>query len=98
MKGAAMDEFKARQLSQIRFGIADFREGKIPLNTLVAKLEGAARAIGQDFWEQEVFAVVLDLEQINVDVVEERRALVPHEKTQVELLITRLEARLDQVE
>ena len=31
-------------------------------------LEGAARAIGQEFWEKKVFDTVLDLEQLNVDV------------------------------
>ena len=93
-----MDEFKARQLAQMRFGIADFREEKISLNTLLSRLEGAARAIGQEFWEQNVFAIAVDLEQINVDVVEERRALTPSEQVQVESLIVQLEVRLSQAD
>lgn len=93
-----MDEFKGRQLAQMRFGIADFREGKLSLNALLSRLEGAARAVGQEFWEQKVFDTVLNLEQINVDVVEERRALTPSEQTKVESLIAELEGQLSQVD
>ena len=93
-----MDEFKARQLAQIRFGITDFRDGRISLNALLSRLEGAARAVGQEFWEQKVFDTVWDLEQINVDVVEERRVLTPSEKMQVESLLAQLERRLGQVD
>lgn len=89
-----MNEFKARQLAQMNFGIAYFREGKTSLNALLSRLEGAARAVGQEFWEQEVFATALDLEQINADIVEERRTLTPSEKFQVESLISQLEKRL----
>ncbi|MGK6307338.1 hypothetical protein [Variovorax sp. DT-64] len=91
-----MDEFKSRQLAQMHIGIADFREGKISLNKLLSRLEGAARAVGQEFWEQNVFDTVLNLEQINADVVEERRALTPSEQMQVESLIVQLEKQLSQ--
>lgn len=91
-----MDEFKARQLAQIRFGVSDFRDEKISLNTMLTKLEGAARAVGQEFWEQYVFDRVLDLEQINADVIEERRALTPSERIQVESLLVLLESQLSQ--
>jgi len=93
-----MDEFKARQLAQMHFGIADFREGKTSLNTLLSRLEGAARAVGQEFWERNVFDTVLALEQINADVVEERRTLTPSEQMQVDSLIAQLEKRLSQIE
>lgn len=93
-----MDEFKDRQLVQMRFGISDFREGKISLGVLLSRLEGAARAFGQEFWEQEVFATALDLEQINVDVVEERRGLTVSEQMHVESLIAELEGRLNQID
>lgn len=89
-----MDEFKARQLAQMHFGIADFREGKISLGTLLSKLEGVARVVGQEFWEQNVFDTAWVLEQINADVVEERRTLTPSEQTQVESLIAQLEKKL----
>ena len=93
-----MDEFKARQHAKMHFGIADFREGKTSLNALLSAVEGAARAVGQVFWEQEIFATALDLEQINADVVEERRTLRPSERAQVESLISQLEKRLGQVD
>ena len=93
-----MDEFKARQLAQMHFGIADFREGKISLNTLLSRLEGAARAVGQEFWEQHIFDTALTLEQINVDVVEECRTLTPSEHMQVESLIAQLEKQLSQID
>jgi single-stranded DNA-specific DHH superfamily exonuclease len=92
-----MDEFKGRQVAQMRFGIADFREGKISLNALLSRLEGAARAIGQEFWEERVFDTAMNLEQINVDLVEERRTLTPSEHVIVELLLSQLEIRLSQV-
>ena len=81
-----MDEFKARQLTQMRFAIADFREEKISLNMLLSRLEGAARAAG------------LEHERINADLLEERRALTPSEQMQVETLIARLESQLSQVD
>lgn len=93
-----MDEFKARQLAQIHFVIADFREGEASLNMLLSRLEGAARAFGQELWERNVFDTALALEQINADVVEERRTLTPPEQMQVEFLIAQLETRLSQIE
>lgn len=93
-----MDEFKARQLAQMHLGIADFREAGISLNTLLSRLEGAARAVGQEFWERNVFDTALALEQINADVVEERRTLTPAEQVQVESLIAQLEKQLGQVD
>lgn len=90
-----MDNFKSRQLAQMHFGISDFRAGKISLNALLSRLEGAARAVGQSFWEDKVFVTALDLEQINADLIEEHRALTTSEKTQVESLLTRLESRLN---
>jgi hypothetical protein len=93
-----VSEFKARQIAQMRFSIMDFRSGGTSLNTLLSKLEAAARAISQDFWEQNIFATAFDLEQINADVVEQRRALTRSEQIQVEALIARLENRLSQVQ
>jgi single-stranded DNA-specific DHH superfamily exonuclease len=82
----------------MRFAIADFREEKISLNMLLSRLEGAARAVGQEFWEQNVYDRALELEQINADLLEERRALTPSEQMQVETLIARLESQLSQVD
>jgi hypothetical protein len=93
-----MDEFKARQLAQMHFAIADFREKKISLKVLLSRLEGAARAVGQEFWEQNVFDTVLELEQINADLLEEHRALTPSEQMQVETLIAQLESQLSQAD
>jgi hypothetical protein len=93
-----MDDFTTRQLAQMRFGIADFRERKIELNTFLARLEGAARAISQEFWGETVFDLALELEQFNADVIEEQRSLTSEESSQVEALLTRLEGRLDQVQ
>jgi len=89
-----MNEFKSRQLTQMRFAIADFREGAIPFNVLLFKLEGAAHAVGREFWEQNVFDTSLVLEQINADVVEERRPLTLSEQAQVKGLISAQESRL----
>jgi len=63
-----MDEFRERQLAQVRFGIADYRDGKISLHALLSRLEGAARAVGEDFLEQLVFPAAFELEQINADL------------------------------
>ena len=93
-----MDEFATRQLAQMHFGIAGFRAGEISLNRLLSRLEGAALAVGQEFWEQNVFESALALELINADAVNERRALTPSEQVQVETLIAQLESRLNQVD
>ncbi|MHA7602740.1 hypothetical protein ACX12L_22755 [Alicycliphilus sp. T452] len=89
-----MNDFKKRQITQMRLVISDFREGKVSLGGLLSKLEGAARAFDQNFWEHEVFAIVLELEQINVDIVEERRGLTDSERLKVEELIFGLEKKL----
>jgi hypothetical protein len=89
-----MDEFRSRQLAQIRFGIADFRAQKIGLNVLLSRLEGAARAVGQEFWENQMFTTAVELEQINADLVNERRTLNTLEQTQVETYLTTLETQL----
>jgi hypothetical protein len=85
------DDFKIRQLTQIGFGILDFRKSEISLNSLLSVIGGASQAIGENFWEQEVFCTYLALEQINIDLIEEQRILTSSEELQVEKIIFEFE-------
>lgn len=75
-----MSEFTERQLALANTQFADFQHGSIGLDAMLRRIEGIARALGDDFWAETIFPYALDLEQINANVLEECRGL-----TEVEL-------------
>jgi hypothetical protein len=90
----SMDEFIGRQLAQLRFAVADFRGKKMRLSQFLSRLEGVSRAMGDDFWERQVFKIALELEQINADLVEERRMPTAAEDEDIESLLKQLDPHL----
>ena len=87
-----MEEFVSRQRNQIRFKIGDFRRGILDLNGLIQQVEGLARTVGESFWEDQIFPLVLDLETINSETIDERRAMTPAEREKVEAILKSVEA------
>ena len=86
-----MDEFIERQLTQLRFQIADYRQGQLGLGGLTSRVEALARAVGGSFWEQGVSPIAYDLELINSEVIDKNRALSPEEHEEVERQLRALE-------
>jgi hypothetical protein len=72
--------------------IDDYRSNKISLNTLIQKVEGVCAVVGVQEWEDRVFLLILDLEQINAAVIEEQRALTRAETVVVSQLLITLES------
>jgi hypothetical protein len=68
-----MDEFIKRQHNQIRFAIEDYRKGLINLNRLIQKLEGLAKTIGESFWNDQMYPLVVELELLNSELLDKRR-------------------------
>jgi hypothetical protein len=87
-----MSEFEERQVALAHTQFDDFRRGSIDLDALLKKIEGIARALGEDFWSDLIFAHALDLEQINSLIIEERRGLNKFELEYVEKIIKKIEA------
>lgn len=92
-----MNDFKIRQIKQIIFAISDFRKNQISLSLLSAKLEGAARAVGQDFWEQYLSEIISDIDETNAYLIENRRTLNSAEAAQIKALLSCLEIKLNSI-
>lgn len=89
-----MNEYILRQHAQMHFKIADFRQGALTLNGLLQQLEGLARAVGEEFWSEVLFPLVLDLERINSELLDKSRDMTSDEQDEVARLLMAVEARL----
>lgn len=86
-----MDNFKIRQVELVKLKIRDFHSGALGLNLLIQQLEGLARAIGDDFWCNQAFPIVADLEGINSELIDKRRKATPAELFEIGRLLRSLE-------
>jgi hypothetical protein len=86
-----MDDFIARQRNQILFAIEDYRAGLLSLNRLIQQLEGLAHAIGESFWNDRMFPLIIELERVNSDLLDKRRVLAPSEKELVAEVLKAIE-------
>lgn len=86
-----MDDFKNRQVVLVKLKIQDFHSGVLGLNSLIQQLEGLARVIGDDFWCNQAFPIVADLEGINSELIDKRRAATPSERAEIDHLLSCLE-------
>lgn len=91
-----MDEFIARQRTQIRYRIADFRHGALSLNSVIQQIEGLAQTIGEPFWADQVFPLVVELEGINSELIDKRRDMTLAEREKVETLLKGVEALINE--
>ncbi|PKM46840.1 MAG: hypothetical protein CVV05_00040 [Gammaproteobacteria bacterium HGW-Gammaproteobacteria-1] len=60
-----MDEQTERQLSVMKAAIVEYKAGSRSLDGLVKALEGLAAIVDDEVVRDDVFAAVLDLEQVN---------------------------------
>ena len=89
-----MSDFKSRQLSLMMHKISSFRRGILDLNRLIQQLEGLARAVGDDFWNDYIFNIVADLEGINSELIDKDRKATFFELEEIDRLIRSLEDTL----
>jgi hypothetical protein len=90
-----MNDFILRQCSQIHLKVTDFRQGALSLNSLIQSLEGLTRAIGDEFWSDKVFPLVLDLERINSELIDKKRKPTIEELRYVERCLSEIEKLVD---
>jgi hypothetical protein len=90
-----MDDFILRQCSQIHCKVAEFRQGSLSLSSLILCLEGLSRAIGDEFWSDKVFPLVLDLERVNSELIDKTRLPTIEEMRYVERCISEIEMLAD---
>jgi hypothetical protein len=86
-----MDEFIERQIKQLRFQIADYRERRLNLGSLISRIEGLARAVGGSFWDEDVSPIAYELELINSELIDKNREASSSERQDIERLLLRLE-------
>jgi hypothetical protein len=60
-----MDEKVERQIAILNELIDTYRKGRLPLNTLVQRIEGISNFIEISWWKEGLFPILLTLEQIN---------------------------------
>lgn len=80
-----MKDYFLRQANVIRGLIASYQMGEIGLNLLVQKIEGLRLIIeAPNKWGDDLFGVVVNLEQINAVALIERRPLRKEEQDVVD--------------
>ncbi|VTU24225.1 hypothetical protein H6CHR_02150 [Variovorax sp. PBL-H6] len=87
-----MDEFLARQLALIQQAVVDYRGGVFTLNQLVRRVEALGNVIGGEFWDEQLFDIVLDLEGINSELIDKGRQMTATEQERVKDILSQLEA------
>ncbi|WP_275761193.1 hypothetical protein [Ralstonia pseudosolanacearum] len=70
-----VDDFIGRQLALIEQAIFDYEGGRLNLNSLVSRIEGASLAVGSDSWSGIVYPLVGALEEVNALALDEGRGL-----------------------
>ena len=88
-------DFQQRQVSRMRSEISDYRAGRLSLNSLIGNIEGLARALDEEFWGDEVFPIVLALEQTNIDLLTPGHQPTAEEREVVDRLLAKLHEALD---
>lgn len=86
-----MNEFLNRQFAQIRQSVIDYKNSEISLNSLINRIEAIGRIIGDEFWDKQMFPIVLDLERINSEIIDKHRQLSESESTKINIILNQLE-------
>lgn len=82
-----MSEFLLRQLSVLQNAVNDYRGGSVSLSRLINTL-GAIDAVVQPTpWEDRLFRICVELESINSEVIDKRRAINADEVGTIALLL-----------
>ncbi len=84
-----------RQLNLVVDAVEEYRGGNLGLNTLVQRIQGLSDAIDQPDWREDVFPIVLVLEEINAVCLDEHRSLSEAESEFVAKQLDRLQSLTD---
>lgn len=76
----------------MRSAIRDYREKRLNLDGLVRRIEGISDAINVDSWRDQIFPIVLALEQVNASLIETRKELSAVDQSMIDAELKRLEA------
>lgn len=93
-----MNDFFARQIAVLRRLISDYRDGVLSLNSLVQRIEGVGAVIESDVWTDEVFPLVLSMEEINAVALDANRSLTATEKAMIDSSLLELEEVINRLE
>jgi hypothetical protein len=92
-----MDEFTARQISLIRKLLDDLNQGSLDLNSFIQKLDGIYHALQDALWKEQLFPIILDLEQISASALDSKKALAPSDLAEVGRTLKKLEMLVSSV-
>jgi hypothetical protein len=93
-----MDNFIIRHVNILRSSVSDYKRGAASLNSLIQILEGMRAIINFNFWNDALFSIVIELEQVNAISIIENRKLKESERVLVESALTKLEVLIDRLE
>ena len=86
-----MDELFRRQFLLIQQSIDDYRTGRLSLNSMIQRIEGACRIINIDQWKNAVSVPLFEMEQINADVLNAGTNLSDKDKSDLEKFLLDIE-------
>lgn len=89
-----MDEFIGRQLALIEQAVFDYEGGRLGLNSLVYRIEGASLAVGNDSWSGIVYPLVGALEEVNALALDEGRGLDSEDQKIVRDALSKLKSAI----
>lgn len=86
-----MNDKVERQLAILSELIDTYRAGHLPLNTLVQRIEATANFIDISWWKDELFPILLLLEQINAAALDNRSALSESDRADIIFALNNLD-------
>jgi hypothetical protein len=94
-----MKDLFLRQSAILRNLVMSYRSGELGLNSLIQKVEGLRLVVdAPGEWDDEVFQVIVDLEQVNAAAIVGRRVLTRDEAVTVERQLLNLESLAQRLE
>ena len=93
-----MNDFYDRQIALLRRLISDYRAGALNLNSLIQRIEAITAALGSAKWKDDVFPLILSMEQINAVAIESKRHLTASEQIIVEDAVREIESLIKRTE
>ncbi|GAA6121150.1 hypothetical protein [Acidovorax sp. FG27] len=86
-----MEEFLQRQLDLLNSFICEYKDGILPLNLFIQRMEGIVAAVDSAEFRDSTFPILLSMEQINADAIDNSRKLTDSEKDIINKSMVELE-------
>lgn len=80
----AMDDYLDRQVSEMHRLMDDYKNGRVNLNAFIQRIEAISSAIDLDSWGEAISPIVLEMEQVNASVINEKRNLTATDEMMIE--------------